>query len=493
MRSYTGVFRCISADTRPISIPILRNLVQHFETMVFGLKRLTSFALFFALITPSLLHAQRCFQIEVIDEESKWPIPLVELKTTSGVRLISDNAGNVAFDLPEFMGRETWLSVYSPGYEVKADGFGFRGVRVVPRPGEKVKLMLTRTSLARRVGRLTGSGLFSESQKLGLQLDWKDQGITGCDTVRVAKHNGKFHHVWGDTNMPHYPLGLFHTLSATSAVSPETNFQPPLKIRYDYVRGSNGSPRNVAKMPGEGPTWLGGLVSLPDPENNEQHLVAHYLKVRNSLEVYQTGLCVWNESHQRFEQSKVLWTKSATSLAPPVAPKGHALPWTDDNDKDWILFGDPFPFLKCAANYAAWSNPKAWIPINANRQLKTVSGDQINAHRGSIAWNDYRKKWICIFGQEGGDSSFLGEIWYCEADSPLGPWSASVKVLSHQNYSLYNPRINSEWTKPSYDFILFEGTYTTLFTKNASPTPRYEYNQILYRLDLNDVAGMLDK
>ncbi|MBA3700832.1 MAG: hypothetical protein H0W78_18440, partial [Planctomycetes bacterium] len=35
-------------------------------------------------------------------------------------------------------------------------------------------------------------------------------------------------------------------------------------------------------------------------------------------------------------------------------------------------------------------------------------------------------------------------------------------------------------------WLFFEGTYTTLFTDNKSPTPRYDYNQILYRLDLND-------
>ena len=32
----------------------------------------------------------------------------------------------------------------------------------------------------------------------------------------------------------------------------------------------------------------------------------------------------------------------------------------------------------------------------------------------------------------------------------------------------------------------FEGTYTTGFTDNKCPTPRYEYNQVMYRLDLSD-------
>jgi hypothetical protein len=34
--------------------------------------------------------------------------------------------------------------------------------------------------------------------------------------------------------------------------------------------------------------------------------------------------------------------------------------------------------------------------------------------------------------------------------------------------------------------IYIEGTYTTLFSGNEHPTPRYDYNQMLYRLDLSD-------
>ena len=37
-------------------------------------------------------------------------------------------------------------------------------------------------------------------------------------------------------------------------------------------------------------------------------------------------------------------------------------------------------------------------------------------------------------------------------------------------------------------FIVFEGTYTAEFADRPRPTPRYNYNQILYRLDLDDPA-----
>jgi hypothetical protein len=34
--------------------------------------------------------------------------------------------------------------------------------------------------------------------------------------------------------------------------------------------------------------------------------------------------------------------------------------------------------------------------------------------------------------------------------------------------------------------IFFEGTFVTTFSGNPAPTPRYDYNQILYRIDLSD-------
>lgn len=39
--------------------------------------------------------------------------------------------------------------------------------------------------------------------------------------------------------------------------------------------------------------------------------------------------------------------------------------------------------------------------------------------------------------------------------------------------------------------IYFEGTYSTFFTGNDAPTPRYDYNQIMYALDLDDPRVVL--
>ena len=87
-----------------------------------------------------------------------------------------------------------------------------------------------------------------------------------------------------------------------------------------------------------------------------------------------------------------------------------------------------------------------------------------------------------------GKPSVFGELWYAEADAPTGPWGPAVKVLSHENYTFYNPRLHPEFTPPDSPILIFEGTYTVQFADRPAPTPRYDYNQILYRLDLDSPA-----
>src|SRR3954470_21201704 len=101
-------------------------------------------------------------RIQVVEKGTGWPVPLVELRTTHQVRFFTDNNGIVAFDLPELMSKETWFDVNGNGYELPKDGFGNRGIRLIPEPGKKLQFEVTRTILARRLGRITGSGLFAE-------------------------------------------------------------------------------------------------------------------------------------------------------------------------------------------------------------------------------------------------------------------------------------------------------------------------------------------
>ncbi len=438
------------------------------------------------VLWTSFCPAQSPYLIKIVDNENGWPVPMVELRTTSNIVFVSDNAGVVAFDLPEMLGRETWVHINGNGYGVAKDGFGYEGVRIFPELNREITIRVTRKIIAKRLGRLTGSGLFAESQKCGLMQDWTEQGIVGCDTVRVARHNDRLHWVWGDTSVLHYPLGLFQALGATTSLSPLNSFQPPVQLRFDYFLDASDRPRNTCPVSGPGPTWLDGVVSLPDA-NGKTKLVCCYAKIKPPMDTYQTGLCVWNEVTSSFDVQMVIWNQQQPKERPPAMPSGHVTRWTDESKQEWLLFGDPFPFMRCKAEYESWSDSKQWEILEPQKSVPLADGKSIVPHRGSIAWNNYRKKWVSIFCETSGRPSPLGEIWYAEAERPDGPWGPAIKVLSHENYSFYNPRICTELVDADAKFLLFEGTYTQTFSNNPVSTPRYDYNQILYRLDLDEL------
>lgn len=427
-------------------------------------------------------------RIEIVEKGTDWPVPLVELRTTHQTRLISDNAGVIAFDLPELMGVETWFDVLGHGYEVPKDGFGYQGVRLTLQPGKALKVQVDRKIVAKRLGRLTGAGLFAESQKCGTDLDWKESGVLGCDSIQNAVHNGRLYWLWGDTTLARYPLGIFHMTGATTSPRPLARFQPPVRLKFDYFTGPGGTPRAVAEISGSGPTWLSGLGSLPDAKG-AAHLVATYVKIKPPMDGYEWGLCEWNEQTRNFERVNVVWTKSEAEPKRPPVPDGHPWLWRDTGATQWVLFGNPLPFLRFPATYEAWKDRRAWELLTPQDSLVSAAdGKPVKPHSGSLAWNPFRKRYVTIFMESFGKPSAFGEVWYAEASQPTGPWGKAVKVVSHQNYTFYNPRIHPEFTPEDSPVLIFEGTYSKEFADRPSPTPRYDYNQILYRLDLDDPA-----
>jgi len=438
-------------------------------------------------ITPRSVPAEAC-RIVVTDEQNGWPVSQMELITTHNVRFVSDNAGVVAFDLPELMGQEVWLTVRGHGYERKADGFGSRGVSIIPESGKTIEIQVTRTALAKRLGRLTGGGLFAEAQRFGQYTELKESGILGCDSVLNARHAGKLFWAWGDTTLARYPLGIFQMTGATTSLSPLSKFEPPVHLAFEHFRDAAGSPRGLAEIEGKGPTWLSGLVSLADRQGKKR-LVAHYEKIQPPLTSYRTGLCEWDEQDRVFRSLKVLWEKSkegGQARRRTQEPTGHPVRWTDQEGKDWILFGDPFPYLQVSDSYEDWLDQHQWQALESPKTVVSVDGPNIKVHRGAIGFSSFRNRWVALFTRIEGESAYLGEIWYCEAKSPLGPWGKAIKVLSHDRYTFYNPKMHLEMTPKSSPILLFEGTYTHQFSGNSDQTPREDYNQILYRLDLDD-------
>ncbi len=137
---------------------------------------------------------------------------------------------------------------------------------------------------------------------------------------------------------------------------------------------------------------------------------------------------------------------------------------------------------------ALWSNLREkWksvaqpIPV-----YEPDSGERVQCHGGSVYWNPFRQKWVMIFLQIWGKPSLLGEVWYCEADTLAGPWAYARKIVTHEAYTFYNVKHHPIFDQEGGRLIYFEGTYTNSFSETKFTTPRYDYNQILYRLALDD-------
>jgi hypothetical protein len=95
-------------------------------------------------------------------------------------------------------------------------------------------------------------------------------------------------------------------------------------------------------------------------------------------------------------------------------------------------------------------------------------------------WNEFRQRWVML------TSSKPGEIWFAEGDTPVGPWVYARRVVAHDNYNFYNPTQHPFFDQDNGRLIYFEGTYTASFSGAKEKTPRYDYDQIMYRLALDD-------
>ena len=470
------------------------------------------------------------FAIRVVDEETGRGIPLVELETVNHLRFYTDSNGTAAFHEPGLMERQIFFHVHSHGYEYPKDDFGYRGVRLKTTPGSEAVLKLKRLNIAERLYRVTGAGIYRDSRLLGRSAPIKrpllNGLVFGSDSVVTAVYRGKLHWFWGDTNRPSYPLGNFHVPFATSLLPGGGGLDPGLGVNLTYAVGQNGFAKETAKMPGKGPTWIDGLVVLPD-ENRQSRLLAQYVKIKAPLAVYERGVVQFDDERQQFGH-RAMFPKDA-----PLYPHGHPFLHRAGDGHEYVYFAGGMPLVRVRANVAGYLDPtqyetytflqfgtgsgvqrnpdgslkfewRAGQPKMDHKQVNKLIADKkitagespvhlidietgkpVLTQHGSVYWNDHRQRWVMVISQSFG-SSMLGEIWFAEAARPEGPWFYARKIVTHDDYSFYNPKQHPYFAKDGGRTLFFEATYTSTFSGNKHPTPLYDYNQVMYRLQLDD-------
>lgn len=460
------------------------------------------------------------FVIEVEDAETRRGVPLVELSTVNAIRYWTDSAGRVAFHEPGWMGREVYFHVSSPGYDSPPDGFGYRGVRTVPRAGETMRISLQRTNLAERLYRITGEGIYRDTVLAGLRAPIREPVlnalVTGQDTVIATPYRGRLYWFWGDTDRVGYPLGNFGASGATSLLPGAGGLEPSVGIDLEYFVGSNGFARAMCAKPDHGLRWIESLITVPDGKGGEQLLarVAHHKDLGPALAWY---LMRFDPVVGQFEILETWDTREGHDSSHPFRARvegveyiylypNYRVPADEASVRDLGRY-EAFTCVVGEGSTNVHRNAEGGVEYRWERgaprlhpgrvrslvRAGSLRGDEVwltlrdpdtgeraEAGRGSVSWNAYRGRWVMV------GSGRPGEIWFAEADTPTGPWVFGRCVLTHGEYNFYNPVHHAFFDEAGGRVIYFEGTYTAAFSGAKTKTPRYDYNQIMYRLSLDD-------
>ena len=490
--------------------------------------------------------AEQYFEIQVIDKETRRGVPMVELTTVDDVVYITDSAGRVALNEPELAGATVFFKVQSPGYQVAKDGFGIEGVRLVVEPGKTTTIEVARTNIAERLFRVTGRDIYLDSLRLKHPSPIRQPLIAGQvigqDSVQPVVYKNQVHWFWGDTNQLQYPLGLFRTAGAVSQLPGNGGLDPSVGVDLQYFTKDDGFARAMADVPNpDGVVWIFGVCVLPD-DNGQQRIVGNYSRRKGLSEPLEQGLVVWNDDREIFEVLKVIDLQESWRIL-----RDHPVR-QPDRGTDYVSFGNPFPVTRVAATMASVKNAADYESLTCREEIagehitdeqlassrpqRDASGQLVwgwrkappvtqqderrwlkqglirieearylprdanspgrivEMHSGTVQWNAWRKRWVMIAIEHAWDKnspSFLGEVFYSEADSPQGPFLTAVKIATHPKQSFYNPCHHSFFDQNDGRTIYFEGTYCNTFTTTPA-TPKYNYNQLMYRLDLGSLA-----
>jgi len=495
----------------------------------------TLFLLSLLTLQSSAQPDTRPFLITLQDDQTNRGVPLVELTTVNNLRYVSDSAGNIAFNEPGLLNQRVFFNISSHGYEFPKDGFGIRGKALDIKPGGQAIIKIKRLNIAQRLYRITGQGIYRDTILVGKPAPLKEPllngQVLGQDSAHAVIFHNQIHYFWGDTNRPSYPLGHFGTAGAVADLPTSGGLDPNIGIDLTYFTDDKGFSRPTLERKGSNPRWVDGVVAFKDA-NGKEHLIARCDTMKSLGQKLEREIVEWNDT------TKMLAPLAKLDLNEPLSPTGHPFPQTIDNTI-YLYFGEPYPNLRAPAEIEKlktpaayegftclapttrfdkantkldrdaegkliWSWKKNTPPISQDQQTQLIKSNlmkqseawytlkdadtrqDVLLHAGSTAWNAYRKKWVLIAVQHYGKPSFLGEVWYTESDQPQGPYVYAKRIVTHDRYSFYNPVHHPFFDQEDGKTVYFEGTYTTTFSRNDNPTPRYDYNQIMYKLDLSD-------
>ncbi len=476
-------------------------------------------------------------------------LPLVRVREETGEQpaslreFLTDSSGLVAFH-----DRALWQELGFCGegpparlaFTLESHGYRTRhAVEVDVCKGGRVTLELERLQYAERRYRVTGAGIHRDAVLLGLPTPIEkpllNAEVPGQDTVQTTLYDGRLFWLWNDTNL--LSAASFHTTAAFSALldAEGKRISPERGIDLDYIdTDADGRADITAQLaPRNEMTWILSLAAVPRsdtrPGGSRERLYAVYVKPQG--EKPRHGLASFDDETQRFVEID-------GSLAPVdemrVVPSGHTYRLAHD-DGEYVYFQNSVRVLARESHIEDLERYESFTPLVPDGaggfrldrvnggvryawradtptvgghpaaaglragerlfgHLRTPDLARFTVHRfpeaarrqtpeaffGSTAWNEHRGRFIRFMG-----TIFIVEMWYAEADTPLGPWVYLRKIVQQDMPSpanvLYLPRHHPYFDDGSLVYV--EGTFVGT---EKELSPRYSYNQLMFALDLDD-------
>jgi hypothetical protein len=455
--------------------------------------------------------------------------------------VITDSNGIVAFNQAGLMNQNVPFNLRSYGYANKSQ-------TLLPTAGGTATLTIDRQNRAERLYRVSGEEIYGDSVLVGDSVPIAEPllnaMVSGHDSVQTAIYKGKIHWIWGDTLFSDGGFN-FRSSGATSLLPDQGGLNPSLGVDLEYFETPQGYAKQMLPVNETGLVWIDGMFTARDTDGNERMLARFERRV--DLEtILETGLALFNDSTKTFQRFQ------SYSLTNPVVPQGHAFNH-QINGQDYIYFSQTYVNVRVKADWASivdnskWevfsplktgsvynpNNPAPALDLDQNgdpifgwkknttpldydmlenlvqrglvqrnelpyRLQDAATGEAVRLHRSSVHWNEHRNAWIMV-GTEAWGDSLLGEVWFAEAPTPEGPWVNAVKVATHDrpgsasDYTFYNPMLHPYFDQEDGRIIYFEGTYSNTFSGNPNQTPLYDYNQMMYRLDLATIPDLFPR
>ncbi len=442
------------------------------------------------------------FEIEVVDAATGRGVPLVKVQGPSA-EFWTDSAGRIAVRDPSLLGQTVDFTVPElHGYRYNGPALRFDVVE-----GGQETVQVTRVNVAERLYRVSGRGVYRDTVLLGgtppVENPVLNGKVMGHEDVMVLPTSGRSLYVYNSTNRPGHPIGLQEVAGALA--TPLADPSEGVDLEY-LVDPSTGLPRPMAPTPHEGRTTLGGAAVVDD--GGVDRTIAFYTNTDAAGVVTERGVMVLDQALATFViDTPWLSTRPAVGINLPLSRHGYAyveeymrfpatLAAAREPFRNWELLSPLLP----DGSIDRWPDGDErwdWRPMLDGESPGEIGGDtlvdlvtsaEIEPHDGTVAWSPWRHRWQRIYTETGGTSLF-GEMWYAEADTPYGPWMFTTKVATSTAQSSYRPFLHPELSGDGRK-VLFEATFSSRLT-TSTPTPRYDFNQLMYQVDLEDARMVL--